>query len=102
MAEMRMGERRRCPIAAAVDAALRRIPALLAPAMGLFLSSSAQAQTLTWNNAAGGSFHTASNWTPAGPPGAANTANFNLNNTYTVSFTSGVLTANLTQSQGNV
>ena len=57
----------------------------------------APAQILTWNNAAGGSFHAPGNWTPAGPPGPTNIANFNLNTTTsTVNFTSAVTNTGLT------
>src|SRR4029078_12211831 len=47
----------------------------------------AQASTFTWNNAAGGTFATASNWTPTGPPStSADVADFNLNAIYNVNF----------------
>lgn len=50
--------------------------ALLAPLLGL--QSAAQAATKTWNGpASGGSWSTASNWSPSGAPGAGDTVQFN-------------------------
>lgn len=37
-----------------------------------------------WNNAAGGTYGTASSWTPAGPPDTGDTATIDLAGTYTV------------------
>jgi transposase len=45
--------------------------------------------TESWNNASGGPWSTASNWTPATVPGATDNACINLNGTYTVVFRSG-------------
>jgi len=43
--------------------------------------------TYDWDTAAGGSFQNAANWTPAGgPPAGLDTARFNLNGSYTVTF----------------
>jgi T5SS/PEP-CTERM-associated repeat protein len=80
----------------------RLLLVLLAIVMAVFLSSAARGQTFTWNDPAGGTFSDGTNWTPAGPPGAGQNANFNLNNTYTVSFNGSPTNANLTQSQGTV
>jgi hypothetical protein len=44
--------------------------------------------TESWNIASGGSWSTASNWTPATIPGATDNACINLNGTYTVVFRS--------------
>lgn len=67
------------------------------------LPSVASAQSIiNWNNASGGSFHTASNWTPAGPPGPTNLAEFDLDATYTVNMTSSVTNAGLGVERGTV
>lgn len=60
--------------------------------------------TFNWNAAGGGSYHTAGNWTPAGgPPIFDDFANFNLNSTYTVSFTNaGTQTIDFQVRQGTV
>ena len=42
--------------------------------------------TYDWINTSGGTFSSPGNWAPAGPPGSADFAKFNLNNSYTVSF----------------
>jgi T5SS/PEP-CTERM-associated repeat protein len=55
-----------------------------------------------WNNAGGGNFSLATNWTPSGAPGAAGYARFNLPNTYTVTFTGGVSNTKFSVNQGNV
>lgn len=60
--------------------------------------SSAVGETFTWNNAGGGSFETPGNWdpaTPLGPPGPSDTAVFNLDETYIVTFAGDVDTGNL-------
>jgi len=46
----------------------------------------AQASSLSWNNAAGGSASTASNWTPNDVPDPDDDLIFNLANTYTVTY----------------
>lgn len=46
--------------------------------------SQAFALDRTWNNAAGGDFNTATNWTPSGVPGVADNAIITLAGTYTV------------------
>lgn len=58
-----------------------------------------RAATLDWNNAAGGTYSTAANWTPSGPPNSSDTARFNLNNSYaiTVASTTGVNTLSVLQ-----
>lgn len=78
---------------------------LVVPVAVLMLSSagSAAAQTFSWSNAAGGSFHAAGNWSPAGgPPLAAHNALFNLAGTFTVTFSSPVTNTQSTASAGNV
>jgi fibronectin-binding autotransporter adhesin len=52
----------------------------------LAMAGWAQSAVFVWGNAAGGSYSTSANWVPLGPPGAADTARFNLNSNYTVSF----------------
>jgi T5SS/PEP-CTERM-associated repeat protein/autotransporter-associated beta strand protein len=68
----------------------------------LLIATPAAAQLFDWNNANGGSFSTAGNWTPAGPPGSSGQARFNLPNTYTVTFGGNVSNATVTVGQGNV
>src|SRR6266568_3404113 len=53
----------------------------------LAFNVSSEAAIFLWDNGAGGSYSTSSNWTPLGPPGAADTARFNLGIGYAVSFT---------------
>ncbi len=48
------------------------------------VASVAGAATITWNNAAGGNWNTAANWSPAQVPGAADDAVIALAGTYTV------------------
>src|SRR3954468_6147528 len=62
---------------------LRWLLAALACAMG------ASAQTVTWNNSAGGSYDTAGNWTPSGIPGSGANLEFNLNSSYQVTLPGG-------------
>lgn len=62
-------------------------PILIALISGSTASLSA-AQLLNWTNTSGGSASTAGNWSPAAVPGAANTLQFNLVNTYTTTFNS--------------
>ena len=59
----------------------------------LLLATAAQAATLLWNNAAGGSWNTAANWSPAQVPGVADDAVITLPGTYTVGAT-GALSVN--------
>ena len=69
------------------------MPAFL---LSLVLSLAAHAATKTWNNASGGSWTNASNWTPAGAPGNGDTANLTLAGTYTVSLDGNATLAALT------
>lgn len=66
----------------------RRMTALLGLAGFLGLQASAWGQTTyNWNDSGGGSFHTASNWSPGGgPPGSQDVAFFNIAGTYTTTF----------------
>jgi hypothetical protein len=50
----------------------------------LLAAPGARAQAIAWSNAAGGLWTTASNWTPAGEPGAANNVSISAHGTYTV------------------
>lgn len=56
----------------------------------------------SWNNPAGGLFQTASNWTPAGPPGSGQLAIFDLYDSYTVNFSSSVTNRGFHTRNGNV
>lgn len=75
-------------------------------ALSLVISSgSLHAQTtFHWLNTSGGSYHTASNWTPAGgPPIFDDFARFGLSSTYTVTFSNaGTQTQNFDIRNGNV
>jgi T5SS/PEP-CTERM-associated repeat protein len=64
-----------------------QLGAAIAAAAGLGAICRAQQ---TWSNPAGGSFHLASNWSPAQVPGNSNTAFFSLTTAYTVGFSSNV------------
>lgn len=64
--------------------------------------SSSMAQNFTWNNPAGGSFHTAANWTPSGPPVTGQVALFEQFNSYTVNFNSSVTNAGFRTLNGEV
>jgi len=71
----------------------------------LSFASPVLAQTFTWNNAAGGSYGSVSNWTPVGIPNSpGESALFNLPNTYNVTHQSGSTTSagNLTVEAGQV
>jgi len=52
------------------------------------VNTTCDAAVFVWNNSGGGVYTVGSNWTPAGPPGAVDTARFSLGNLYTVSFAS--------------
>lgn len=79
---------------------VRTIPiSVLSPCLGaLFAASllmtSAEGAALSWNNMAGGSAATATNWTPAQIPTSSDDLTFNLLATYTVSFNSTVAASN--------
>jgi T5SS/PEP-CTERM-associated repeat protein len=68
----------------------------------LCASNSGSAATLDWNNTAGGTYSTAANWTPSGPPLSSDTARFNLNNTYTVNVSNSASINSLSVLQGDV
>src|SRR5205814_35657 len=68
----------------------------------LAFNASSEAAVFLWNNSAGGSYSTSANWTPLGPPGSADTARFNINNTYTVNFTTSPAVSVLDESAGAV
>ena len=69
---------------------IRRAAALTAVAGLVACVSTARGTIINWNNAAGGAASTAANWNPAQVPTAADTLVYNLNGTYTVTFSSGV------------
>jgi fibronectin-binding autotransporter adhesin len=80
----------------------RCLAVLLSAAVGTFGARLAKAQTLTWNNPAGGIFTVAADWTPNAVPGTANNCFFNLNSSYGVIFSATAQTAGLTVSAGTV
>src|SRR5688500_5303910 len=76
---------------------------------GLFDSPTAEAANRFWINPAGGDFNSSSNWSAtdggaggASVPGASDTANFTLNNTYDVFFPTNVTNIFLDLENGNV
>lgn len=88
---------------AVVRGRIRRTAALAAVAGLAVGASSARATIINWNNAAGGAAATAGNWNPAQVPTAADTLVFNLNNTYTVTFSGAVgLSTQHTYKRGTV
>src|SRR5205085_11887261 len=63
----------------------RRLRVLtLAVTSVLAINSWSPSAIFVWNNSAGGTYGLSTNWTPAGPPGVADTARFSLANSYTV------------------
>ena len=69
------------------------------------LPATSSGGTFTWKAAAGGSFQDATSWSnisPPGPPGPADTALFDLNSAYAVTFTGNATNTGYTQSQGTV
>jgi T5SS/PEP-CTERM-associated repeat protein/autotransporter-associated beta strand protein len=66
--------------------------AALTAALVVIVSPRAAATNFTWIATSGGSFQTAGSWSPStgAPPGSADTAIFNANATYTVTFTGSV------------
>jgi T5SS/PEP-CTERM-associated repeat protein len=63
----------------------------------------ARGAILTWTNAAGGNFGTASNWNPMQAPTTADTCLYSLSNTYTVNYTSALTASGAhTFKRGNV
>lgn len=85
------------------NTSIRRAAALTAVAGLAACVSTARGTIINWNNAAGGSASTAANWNPAQVPTAADTLVYNLNSTYTVTFSSGVaLSTQHTYKRGTV
>ena len=82
---------------------IRRAAALTTVA-GLAVGvSTARGTIINWNNAAGGAASTAANWNPAQAPTAADTLVYNLNSTYTVTFSGAVgLSTQHTYKRGTV
>ncbi len=60
------------------------------------------AASYNWDNSAGGLFNTPGHWDPSGPPIAGDNALFELANTYTVTFGSGVTNNRMFVGAGNV
>ncbi|MFO0835210.1 MAG: GC-type dockerin domain-anchored protein [Phycisphaerales bacterium] len=88
---------------AVVGGGIRRTAALAAVAGLAVGASSARATIINWNNAAGGAAATAANWNPAQVPTAADTLVYNLNSTYTVTFSGAVgLSTQHTYKRGTV
>lgn len=82
---------------------IRRAAALTAVAGLAACVSTARGTIINWNNAAGGAASTAANWNPAQVPTAADTLVYNLNSTYTVTFSGGVaLSTQHTYKRGTV
>lgn len=71
----------------------RLIPFFLA--LLLVNASLAHATIFTWSSPASGSWHTATNWSPNGLPGAGDTVNLTNNSSFTVSVTNGALGVNI-------
>lgn len=82
---------------------IRRAAALTTVA-GLAVGvSTARGTIINWNNAAGGAASAAANWNPAQLPTAADTLVYNLNSTYTVTFSGAVgLSTQHTYKRGTV
>lgn len=71
------------------------VAAGIMPAIGL-------AESISWNNASGGSFADPANWIPYGPPGSADSAIFSAAGSYTVSFGGTYTNDRLNVDGGNV
>ncbi len=71
---------------------LFRLPLLLA----LLVPAAARAATISWNNASGGNWTTASNWSPAVVPGAGDDVLITLAGTYSVTSASTVTVQSIT------
>lgn len=72
-----------------------RLAALLL-ALALNFHTSVQAATLVWTNSAGGLWSNATNWSPNGVPGAADSAVVTNTGTYTITSSGAVTVADLT------
>ncbi|MBI5387030.1 MAG: hypothetical protein HZA90_20340 [Verrucomicrobia bacterium] len=57
---------------------------------------SSHAGIVTWTNTSGGNWNTSANWTPAGPPGAADTAVITNDGTYTVTISADAAVTGIT------
>jgi len=78
------------------------LPLAAALAGGLW-AAGAQADTLTWTNAAGGDFQTAGNWSPNAVPGPTDVAIFtNLAGPYTVTWSANVTNLSVQVPAGTV
>ncbi len=76
---------------------------MVVAAMAALVSGTAsRGAVFVWNDPAGGTYSTASNWTPSGPPTNLDTARFNLANTYTVSFPANQLVSVLDMPAGSI
>src|SRR6185436_11361032 len=79
----------------------RKIAMMTAVAAVLGAQTAAQATVFSWN-VGNGNFGNAGNWTPAGgPPVGADTAQFNLATTYTVTFQTNPTNTQLTVGGSN-
>lgn len=92
------------PIAIRVTKKILRAKFLLALGLAIGPNRLHAQTTFHWLNTNGGSYHTASNWTPAGgPPIFDDSARFGLSTPYTVTFSNaGTQTKNFQVSNGNV
>lgn len=68
--------------------------------MCLFSAVEAQAADLSWNGISG-NFEDSSNWTPSGPPGITDNANFDVDASYTVDINGDTTNANLRVGPGS-
>src|SRR5688572_8588349 len=82
---------------------LRRARVILtATVLGAGAAPYAAGQTIIWGNNAGGTFNVGTNWIGGVAPGPANSAHFNFNNPYTVTFTSSATNVNASVAAGSV
>jgi hypothetical protein len=82
---------------------MRRSSTLIAIALGCSsIVSPATAATFNWTNNSGGTYNVATNWTPNGNPGGADTVQFGINSTYTVAFNTAAVANILTVDRGDV
>ncbi len=68
----------------------------------LALAAAAPAQQFDWTGAVNTTYSTPGNWSPAGPPGSAATARFNLATAYTVNFTANAAVDAISVNNGSV
>lgn len=69
---------------------------------GAVIPSNCFAQLYIWSNPSGGAFSNPGNWSPVGIPGSTGLTLFNLNSTYTVSFTNSPQNVGTIVNNGNV